>query len=123
MSISKDIPEQAKVIAVRDLKDLDQYKWEKECWGKKWRSDDYLSWVCNVSLLFVTNYYYEMCEYTDFCSIHFQDHKFFLGNENDPEIHFYQNINMNYEYYLKIISIPVRKWRGYRWLALAVGVY
>lgn len=40
-----------------------------------------------------------MCEYTDFCSIHFQDHKIDLGNENDPEIHFYQNINMNCEYY------------------------
>lgn len=41
-----------------------------------------------------------MCEYTDFKPFDFQDHKHYvLENDSDPEIHFYQNINMDCEYY------------------------
>lgn len=42
----------------------------------------------------------KMCEFTDFKSFDFQDHKLYeLENDTDPEIHFYQNININCEYY------------------------
>ena len=38
----------------------------------------------------------KMCEHTDFKFIDFEDHKLNeLENYTDPEIHFYQNIDMN----------------------------
>ena len=41
-----------------------------------------------------------MCEYTDLKSFDFQDYKLSeLDNDIDPEIHFYQNIDLNCEYY------------------------
>lgn len=41
-----------------------------------------------------------MCEHTDFKFFYFKDHKLYeLENDTDPEIHFYQNIDMNCEYY------------------------
>ncbi|KAM3850520.1 stonustoxin subunit beta-like [Diretmus argenteus] len=44
-----------------------------------------------------------MCEYADFKSFDFQDHKpYELESDIDPGTHFYQNINMNYLYGIKL---------------------
>ena len=44
--------------------------------------------------------YETMGEYTDLMSFDFQDHKpYDLENNIDPEIHFYQNIDLNCDYY------------------------
>lgn len=41
-----------------------------------------------------------MCEHTKLKSFDFQDHRFYeLENGIDPDIHFYQNVNMTCEYY------------------------
>ena len=56
----------------------------------------------------------KMCEQTDLKFFDLEDHKLYgLENDTDPEIHFYQNLDMNCEYYSEDEFNSSKKMEGF----------